>query len=104
MINKDIEIHCEHCQCPIELWEHTLKTYQGDDCRLFENFFGTMADLECSKGTFNDCDIIRVCKEDFESEYNDIPDFEASIKELIQIYINERYMPSNYKKSEEARE
>lgn len=91
------EIHCIYCQCPKDIWKPSMKTYQGDECKLLDDFLTVIWELEESKEPFNNQDIINKCRSDFEANFNDIEDFEATISELIETHFTEGYMPRNYR-------
>lgn len=95
--NKMHEIHCEYCQCPKNIWKPSMNTYKGDECRLYDDFINVIWELEKNIKPFNNQDIISKCRTDFESNYSDISDFEASINEMISINIELGVMPCNYR-------
>lgn len=92
------EVHCQYCMCPKEVWKHTMKTYDGDECKLYDDFTNVIWKLEEEIKPFNNQDIIERCRKDFGREYTDIKDFEAAINEMIEINYSEGYMPKNYRR------
>lgn len=91
------EVHCQYCMCPIEVWKHSMKTYDGDECKLYDDFSNVIWELEESIKPFNNHAILEKCRNAFEKEYTDITDFEACINEMIGINVEEGYMPGNYR-------
>lgn len=85
-INLSGEVHCEYCQCPVEIWKPDLKTYKGDECKLYAAFYVVIDDLEDAKKPFTNDDIMAKCRTNFEGKYTDIEDFEATINEMINIH------------------
>lgn len=83
--------------CPVEVWKPSLKTYHGDECRLYSEFCDVIDRLESAIKPFGNQDIISGCRIGFETDFNDIEDFEATINELICINCTEGYMPKNYR-------
>ena len=73
------EVHCECCLCPKEIWEPTLKTYQGDECQLFESFSSLIED-EMTTEELTELALVELPK-----EFPDIPDIVATVKELVEI-------------------
>ena len=73
-----------------------MKTYKGDECKLYYHFSNVIYELENALGPFNNQDIINKCQTDFEKEYSDIENFEAIINEMISINIELSVMPRNY--------
>ena len=95
---KEMEVHCQYCMCPKEIWKGgNLKTYQGDECKLFSDFSEIISELADTKKPFNNQKIIDKCQSDFKKEHREIKDIEATINEMIQISVKESYMPKNYK-------
>jgi len=97
------EVHCQYCMCPIEVWKHSMKTYDGDECELYDDFSSVIWEMEEAIKPFSNKDIIKKCQKNFESKYNDIKDFEASIYEMIEIIIDTGAMPKNYRPLELVR-
>lgn len=98
MISEEVEVHCEYCQCPKEVWKGgSFKTYQGDECKLYYDFTNVISELEDTGKPFGNQDILDKCRTDFEKEYTDIQDFEATVNEMILINFEEGYMSSNYR-------
>ncbi len=93
------EVHCQYCQCPKGVWKKgSFKTYPGDnECKLYDDFSNVIWEFEKAIKPFNIRDIIDRCRAAFELEYADIPDFEATINEMIMINNEEGYMPNNYR-------
>lgn len=91
------DVHCEYCMCPKEVWKRSLRTYDGDECKLYSDFVDVIWVFEEALKPFNNQEIFDKCRVEFEHEYNDIQDFEASITEMIQINVEEGYMPKNYR-------
>jgi hypothetical protein len=90
------EVHCQYCQCPKEIWKPSMKTYKGDECKLYDDFTNAVYELEKAVKPFNNLDIINKCRTDFEADYSDIADFEATVNEMIEINIDLGVMPGNY--------
>jgi len=97
MIIDGVNVHCQYCMCPVEVWKPFFKTYSGDECKLYDDFTNVISELEDTGRPFNNQGILDKCWTDFEKEYTDISDFEVTINEMIQINYSEGYMPSNYK-------
>jgi len=91
------EIHCQYCQCPKGLWKHSMKTYEGDECKLYDAFSDVIWELERAIKPFNNWDILDKCRKAFEHDYTDIKDFEACINEMIDIHLDLGVMPNNYR-------
>ncbi len=96
MFSKD-EVHCEYCMCPKDIWKPSMKTYAGDECKLYDDFMNVIRELEQDLKPFNNQDILEKCKADFEKEYSDIADFEATVNEMITINLELGVMPKNYR-------
>ena len=96
MIINGVDVHCQYCMCPKEAWKHSMKSYAGDECKLYDDFSAVVSELEDTGKTFSNRDILSKCRE-FEKEYTDIQDFEATVTEMIMINVEEGYMPDNYK-------
>lgn len=94
---EEREVHCEYCMCPKEVWKPSMKTYSGDECRLYDDFGNVIWDLEKAIKPFNNRDIINKCWTDFEANYSDIEDFESTVNEMIEINIDLGVMPDNYR-------
>lgn len=73
------ENHCEYCECPKELWYKALKTYNGDECQLYESFSSLIED-EMTAEELTELALVELPK-----EFPDIPDIVATIKELVEI-------------------
>lgn len=97
MIIDGVDVHCQYCMCPVEVWKPFFKTYSGDGCKLYDDFTNVISEFEYAGKPFNNQDILNKCRADFEMEYTDISDFETTIYEMIDIHYSERYMPSNYR-------
>lgn len=97
MIIDGVNVHCQYCMCPVEVWKPSLKTYNGDGCKLYDDFSNVISELEDARKPFNNQDILDKCQTDFEKEYTDISDFEAAVNEMIEINYSEGYMPGNYR-------
>lgn len=88
------EVHCEFCMTPKEIWE-PLKTYNSDrSCEIYNEFFNIIWDLEETKRYFYK----DVAKELYKvkSNYPDIPNFDATINELIEIGLDTGIMTNKY--------
>jgi len=97
MIIDGLDVHCQYCMCPVEVWKPCLKTYGGDECKLYDDFSNVIWEFEKVAKPFNNQDILNKCHSDFEKEYGDIPSFDDSIMEMIEIHYFEGYMPNNYR-------
>lgn len=97
MIIDGVDVHCQYCMCPVKVWKPLFMTYSGDGCKLYDDFTNVISKLEDTGKPFNTKDILKKCWEDFEADYTDIKDFEATVYEMIQINVSEGYMPSNYR-------
>ena len=98
MIIDGVDVHCQYCMCPKEAWKGgSFKTYQGDECKLYDDFSAVISELEDTGKPFGNQDILESCRNDFEREYIDIQDFETTITEMIMINVEEGYMPDNYR-------
>lgn len=45
MIIDDVDVHCQYCMCPAAVWKHSMKSYDGDQCKLYDDFqvsFGSL--------------------------------------------------------------
>lgn len=91
------EVHCQYCMCPKEVWKPCMKTYSGDECKLYSDFSDVIYKLENTGRPFNNQDILEKCRADFAGEYNDIADFEATVNEMIEIYIELGVMSGDYR-------
>ena len=97
MIIDGVDVHCQYCMCPVEVWKPFFKTYSGDGCKLYDDFTNVISGLEDARKPFSNQDILNKCRADFEADYTDIKDFEATVNEMIQINVSEGYMPGNYR-------
>lgn len=81
-----LELHCEYCQCPKDIWEKALITYDGDECKLYDSF------LDLVNSDFpNDLtpqQVTDIAKRELPKEFSDITDIDATVKELVDIVIN----------------
>lgn len=100
MIIDEMDVHCQFCMCPVEVWKHSMETYEGDECKLYDDFLTIIWEMEKAIKPFSNSDIIKRCKEVFERKYNDIKDVEATIYEMIEINIDLGVMPDNYRRIE----
>ncbi|MHB8124695.1 MAG: hypothetical protein ACYDEJ_03465 [Desulfitobacteriaceae bacterium] len=78
------KVHCEYCQCPIEVWddnEPPLKTYSGDGCKLFDSF-SSLAEWKLSAA-----ELIEIATRELPKEFPDIADIDATVKELMDIIL-----------------
>lgn len=75
------ETHCQYCNCPKELWTKSLKTYEGDECKLYESFL-SLAEFKLSAK-----ELIEIAKKELPKEFPDITDLDATIKELMDIIL-----------------
>lgn len=91
------EIHCEYCQCPIEIQKTSMKTYKGDECRLYDAFLDIIYEFGKGIKPFNNKDIINMCSSNFNKDFNDIENLEATVNEMIDINIDLGVMPDNYR-------
>ena len=92
-----VDVHCQYCMCPVKVWKHSMKNYEGDECKLYDDFSAVISELEDTGKPFGNQDILESCRNDFEHEYTDIQDFEAIVNEMILINVSEGYMPDNYR-------
>ncbi len=97
MIIDGVDVHCQYCMCPVKVWKHSMKSYDGDECKLYDDFTNVIWELEEAVKPFNNQDILDKCRSDFEKEYTDIVDFEACVNEMIEINIDLGVMPENYR-------
>jgi len=95
---KEYEYHCDICMCPKEYWK-PMQTYKGRCCELYSDFLGIIFGFENVR-VFSRKDIIAKCNRMLRSEYKDIPDFGATINELMEIVIETGVMPTGYKSLE----
>lgn len=89
------DYHCELCGCPIDIWT-PMETYKSDRCcELYYDFADVVEDLEDKKENYNYDIVLRECLK-FKSKYTDIPDFEASLKEMIDADVDTGVMTKLY--------
>lgn len=88
--------HCDLCMCPIEQWE-PLKTYNSDrTCEIYSDFSEIIWKLEEKPKPYSYKDVLNKCLE-FKGAYNDIPDFEITVKEMIEIGLDTGIMSKLYR-------
>ena len=76
------DYHCEYCGCPLDLWK-PMDTYKNDRCcELYSDFLDVIGKLENKKISYGYRDILERCLK-LKTKYPDIPDFEASLYEMI---------------------
>jgi hypothetical protein len=95
-MSNNNEYHCRYCYCPKDLWSKWMKTYDGDECKLYDSFTAIINEFEDAKTLFTNSDIYKKCTEVFARQFNDIVDIDATIKEMIDVNNSECFMPSNY--------
>jgi hypothetical protein len=72
--------------CPKESWK-PLKTYKNDkSCQLYSDFFDVIWELE-KRPDYNFEDILNQCIK-FKTKYLDVKDFGETVKEMIEIGID----------------
>ena len=77
------KVHCECCLCPKEEWKPFLKTYQGDQCALYEAFDSLLEDDGMTAEQLSKLALIELPK-----EFPDIPDVVATVEEMMEIIID----------------
>jgi hypothetical protein len=84
--NPDADVHCQWCLCPKSVWKASnLKTYKGNECKLFSYFFDVIWDLDNGQ-PFTFKVVVEKCKEHFLNDpdpITDISDWDATVKEMI---------------------
>lgn len=83
---NNLEIHCEYCSCPLEIWEKSpkaLTTYSGDECRLISSFFDMI--FNELPGTPTHEWVFGKATTVLPHEFPEITDLEGTIKELMAI-------------------
>lgn len=76
------EYHCEYCCCPKEHWKPCLKTYSGDECKLYDSFSDLIED-----GTTSE-ELTKLAIAELPKEFPDIKDIKATVKELVEIVLD----------------
>ncbi|GAB6170966.1 hypothetical protein JCM15765_04440 [Paradesulfitobacterium aromaticivorans] len=76
------EYHCEYCQFPKDLWSPALKTYHGDECKLYDSFSSLIEDGITPQ------ELTMVAQVELPKEFSNIPDIDMTVKELVQIVID----------------
>lgn len=74
-----MEYYCGYCQYPKEIWEPALKTYQGDECHLYESFSSLIED-EMTAEELTELALVELPK-----EFPDLLNPSETIKEMVEI-------------------
>lgn len=91
-----VKYHCNYCMCPLDEWK-PLDTYKSNDsCKVYSDFYNVIWDLEENDKKYNFQDVLNQCIK-FKNDYPDIPDFEAAVKEMIQIGIETGIITNLYR-------
>ena len=77
------EVHCECCLCPKEHWAPFLKTYNGDQCQLYEAFDSLLEDDGMTAEMLTELAMTELPK-----EFTDITDLAATVEEMMEIIID----------------
>lgn len=77
-------IHCEYCQCPKDIWEKSVFSYDGDECKLYAYFL----DLIPFYDDITPQQLAAIAKQELPKEFNDITDIDTTVNELISIVID----------------
>lgn len=76
-----MEYHCELCRCPKEIWNKVLKTYQGDECELYDSFSSLIEDgMTAEKLT-------QLALTELPKEFPHLLNPEETIEEMVEITI-----------------
>ena len=70
------DIYREYRRYP---WQPTLKTYQGNECQLYESFSALIGD-EMTAAELTELALVELPK-----EFSNIPDIVATVEELVEI-------------------
>jgi len=76
-----MEYHCEYCQCPKDVWKKCLKTYDGDECVLYESFISLIEDGISAE------EITKLALVELPKEFPDLLNPIETIKEMIDIVV-----------------
>ncbi len=76
-----MEYHCEYCCCPKELWKKCLKTYDGDECKLYDSFISLIEDGMTTE------ELANLALEELPKEFSDLLNPVETIKEMIEVTI-----------------
>lgn len=89
------DYHCEYCGCPIDKWT-PMDTYKSDRCcELYSDFFNIIWDLEAIEKPYRYIDVLKECLK-FKDEYPDVPDFQESVNEMVDIGVDTGIMTKLY--------
>jgi len=87
------KVHCEYCQCPIEVWnddEPLFKTYSGDGCKLYDSFSSLI------EWSMSADELTEIAKRELPKEFDDITDLDATVKELMDIILEVGMLDNPY--------
>jgi len=76
-----VEYHCGCCMCPKDEWKKCLKTYDGDECQLYEAFSSLIEDGMSVE------ELANLALEELPKEFSDLLNPVETIKEMMAIVV-----------------
>jgi len=76
-----VEYHCGCCMCPKDEWKKCLKTYDGDECVLYESFISLIKDGMSAE------ELTKLALAEMPKEFPDLLNPIETVKEIIDIVV-----------------